>query len=102
MGQGQPVLGRRGFQAAERTNGALAWALGGLDRFDQEMIQVGFAFIGPGCLADVHWPLHIAPKSHAVNKNLHKFSHYFENFRTVSSKQNTSAEIKVFFPKIAW
>ena len=47
MRQPRPVFGRRRFQAAQRTEGALAWASES-DRLDQQVIGVGFAFVDAG------------------------------------------------------
>src|SRR5947208_11538326 len=46
------------------------------------MVGVGFTFVIPGCLPDIHWPLHIAVYTGSVNTNRVAFSHYYRFFKT--------------------
>src|SRR5207249_2130115 len=75
------------LQASQRADRALAWAIGGLDGFDKQMVGVGFTFVVPGCLPDIHWPLHIAVYTGAVNINCVYFSHYYRSFKTRTHKK---------------
>ena len=89
--QSQPVFSRRRFKAAQRTDRALAGAIGSLDGFDKQMIGVGFAFVCSSGLSKIHWPLHIAYPSIPVNTNCDTFSHYYNDADITPSKSTISA-----------
>src|SRR5438093_5728216 len=89
MRQRQPILSRRGFEAAQRTDGALARAIGGLDGFHRQVVGVGLGFVDSSGLSNIHWPLHIAFTPIPVNTNCHIFSHYLRDAQTALPKPTT-------------
>lgn len=54
VGQGEPVLSGAGAEVAERADDFLTRTLGREDTFDEEIVGVGFAFVGPRGFADIH------------------------------------------------
>ena len=86
--QCKPLFGRGGFQTSQRANRALAWAFGGLDRFDKKVIGVGFALVRPRRFSNVHWPLHIEFYRYNVKINYSYFSHYLAESHNALLKRN--------------
>jgi hypothetical protein len=54
VGQGEPILLGAATEIAERTDDLLARSFGGDDAFDEEIVGVGLAFVGPRGFADIH------------------------------------------------
>ena len=59
MSQRKPLLSRSRRETTERADGTLAWTFGSLYGLHEEVVGVGFTFINPNALANVHLPLHI-------------------------------------------
>ena len=55
--QREPRVGRCRLEAPQRTDGALAGAVGRVDGFDEQMIGVGFLLVAARRFADIHSPL---------------------------------------------
>lgn len=94
-----PLLGGSRFQAAERADGALARTFGSLNRLDQQVVGVGFAFVDSRSFANVHSPLRIALKPVTVNIKLNHFSHYFQEIAKPLLKRNELAKNLVGFSR---
>jgi hypothetical protein len=88
VSQRKPVFFGSRLETAKGADGALAWAFGGLDGLDEEVIGVGFASLGAGAFADVHLPLCTSQSLHHSKTQPVLFSRY------ISHSKPASGEIK--------